>query len=389
MLTTVAVSFKTVGVVVILFLLSACAPTEETGAETNDFSSGEEEITIGAAWPFESQGDQFEEGLDLAVKEINDSGGIEGHRLQIEKRDDEAEVTRGMEIAQSFAGDSDMLAVIGHRNSYVSIPASEIYEQAHMPMITPASTSPELINDSSNSVFRAIPSDDRIAQNLAEYGASQRYERVVIYYGNHDYGQDLANAFETYAAAEGLSVVDRTSFLGNKLYREQLFEKWEDVQTDAVMIADNAEPSHQVIEMIREYGLEVSILAGNTLDTATAEQLFEPEEEIIVGSTFNKKREREVVQKFIETFEQQYGTEPNQYAAQGYSTIHILKEALQQVFKNKEEISRVDVTQALHALEEVETVTGVHRFNEQGENMGDQVILKRVQEEGFEYLTNR
>lgn len=369
----------------ILILLSACGSGGHVGADARVVKG--DEILIGVAWPFAAHGDQFEEGLDLAIQEINQEGGINGYLLQLEKHDDAVEVTRGMEIAQAFATNPNILAVIGHRNSYVSIPVSEIYELAGIPMITPASTSPDLIHEHSKYTFRGLPADDQIAAELVAFAAREGISRIAIYYGAHDYGRGLANAFEKHALQHGIQIVDRTTFLGDSFHQQQLFEKWKSLQVEAVMVADNAGPSRFFIDQMRHYGTELPILAGNALDTKEVSQLIRTNEDIvIIGSTFSLEDDRPMVRQFIERYTETYGMLPNQYAAQGYASVYLLKDAIIRAWKESNHLSSTAITAALHEGMEIETVTGLHRFTTYGENVGQSVVLKKVRLDGYEYI---
>jgi branched-chain amino acid transport system substrate-binding protein len=110
---------------VLIFLSTGCRQPEEP-----------REIVIGVVWPFAADNNLFNEGIDLAVKEINAGGGINGKELKLLKEDDGSEVVKGIAIAESLAENPSVRAVIGHRNSFVSIPASAIYEKPGLTMLS-------------------------------------------------------------------------------------------------------------------------------------------------------------------------------------------------------------------------------------------------------------
>src|SRR5690606_39739667 len=107
----------------------------ETGAE----------IVIGAPWPWEARSALgYSKGLDMAVAEINGAGGVLGRPLRIKRVDDRESVAEGRLAAQQLAEDREVVAVIGHLQSYVSVPAAAIYDMAGLVMIAPTSTDPRL-----------------------------------------------------------------------------------------------------------------------------------------------------------------------------------------------------------------------------------------------------
>ncbi|MEE2902811.1 MAG: hypothetical protein VYC39_10795, partial [Myxococcota bacterium] len=85
------------------------AQRREIQAESNDT-----EIQVGVAWPFETQNDGFREGVELAQKEINSSGGIAGRLIKLHLADDKNEVEEGKKTAQVFSENIDIVAAIGH-----------------------------------------------------------------------------------------------------------------------------------------------------------------------------------------------------------------------------------------------------------------------------------
>ncbi|MDH7479687.1 MAG: ABC transporter substrate-binding protein, partial [Syntrophomonadaceae bacterium] len=144
--------------------------------------SGREDIVIGLAWPFATKNSMLKEGVEMAVDEINGRGGIKGRKIRLVEKDDEGTVTGGVNAAQSLVKIPNLVAVIGHRASFVSIAASAIYEEAGVLMLSPASTAPNLTQRGYKMIFRNIPSDDEIARQMALYAAGRGHRRMAVYY---------------------------------------------------------------------------------------------------------------------------------------------------------------------------------------------------------------
>ncbi|ACL18179.1 Extracellular ligand-binding receptor [Desulfitobacterium hafniense DCB-2] len=346
-----------------------------------------EEIFIGVAWPFASLDDLFAEGLELAVQEINEQGGVQGRKLSLVKADDEAELEKGLAIAQAFADNAGIQAVIGHRNSFISIPAASIYDQAGLVMLSPASTSPDLTDHGYIHVFRNIPSDQEIARQLAIYLAEQGHERMVIYYTDDSYGNGLANAFEDYARAQGITIVDRFNYYGNLKDLERLYDKWQAFGMDGIFIAKTATGGGtEFLVDAKSVGIEVPLIAGNSWDalslTEDIENIGMTAEGLLVGSFFNPQRPDSRTQDFVEAFRREYGQPPTSYAAAGYDAVILLAEALE-----KSDLTHpATLAQGLRDLGPWEGVMGMHRFDGRGDDIGDLVVLKKMKDGRFEYL---
>lgn len=365
-------------IAIILFLGFCLWPLGCTQVNTS------EEILIGVAWPFTSQDDLFDEGLELALQEINDQGGVQGRKLNLLKADDQGELEKGMAIAQEFADNKSIQAVIGHRNSFISIPAGSIYDQAGVVMLSPSSTSPELTEHGYFHVFRNIPSDNEIARQLALYLGEQGHERMVIYYTDDSYGNGLANAFEDYASDQGITIVDRFNYYGNLEDLKRFHDKWQAFGVDGIFIAKTVTDGNaQFLLDAKTVCIDVPLIAGNSWDSLSlTEEYLEAAENLLVGSFFNPQGSSPKTQEFVKAFRLKYGQLPTSYAAAGYDAVTLLAAAIE-----KSDLTNPStVAQGLRELGPWEGVMGVHQFDSQGDDIGNLVVLKRVKDGKFEYL---
>src|SRR5215213_10453284 len=122
------------------------------------------QIKIGVAGPVTGPnaafGAQLKNGVEQAVEDINAAGGINGQKLQIVVGDDVSDPKQGVSVANKFAAEG-VKFVVGHFNSGVSIPASEVYQENGMLDITPAATNPKLTERNMWNVFRTCGRDDQ------------------------------------------------------------------------------------------------------------------------------------------------------------------------------------------------------------------------------------
>jgi branched-chain amino acid transport system substrate-binding protein len=342
-----------------------------------------QDIVIGVAWPFATNNDLFSEGIDLAVREINENGGINGRELKLLKADDGAELEKGLKIAQSFAENKEIRAVIGHRNSFISIPASAIYEQAGLVMLSPASTAPGLTQNGYKHIFRCIPGDDEIARQMAVYLAGQGYRRMVIVYSDDSYGTGLANSFEDQAKAQGITIVDRFDNYTGLEDLKRLHNKWQAFGFDGIFIAENMPEAAQFIFDAGQAGINVPFFGGNTLESPLLSSIGgKAAEGTIVGSVFNPNIDRPEVKSFVLGFSQEYNKMPNSYAALGYDAVKILAAAIE---KSDSRI-RSTVAEELANLGSWPGASGSHEFDAKGNDMGDLVVLKELHAGEFRYL---
>jgi branched-chain amino acid transport system substrate-binding protein len=139
-------------------------------------------------------GEQIKNGAEQAVADINAAGGILGHRITTQLRDDHGYPQEGVSVANKFAGDG-VKFVIGHFNSGVTIPASSVYQEHGILAITPASTNPEVTERGLWNIFRTCGRDDQQSLVAGDYILKNFHgKKIAIIHDKTTYGQGLADA---------------------------------------------------------------------------------------------------------------------------------------------------------------------------------------------------
>lgn len=157
-------------------------------------------------------GKDNENGARMAVDDLNAKAmTIGGKKVKFElvAEDDGADPKQGTSVAQKFC-DSKVNAVVGHLNSGVTIPASKVYSDCGIPMITPSSTNPKVTQNGYHHVFRLLANDNSLGAGLALYAASTLHAKTAAVIDDRTgYGQPLAEIFAKTAEQKGIKVVDR------------------------------------------------------------------------------------------------------------------------------------------------------------------------------------
>jgi branched-chain amino acid transport system substrate-binding protein len=377
---------------VALASLVACASEQsqtEQGAVPEN--CGENDVIIGVAWPFSVTQPQIWEGLTMARDEINATGGVLGSNICLWRQDDESSARKGKLIAQRFADHRDQVAaVIGHYNSSVSIPASAIYEFSGILMLSPGSTNPKLTQQGFRLVFRNIPTDEVIGEQLIQYARQQGYTRALILAAKDTYGRGLANILEDKAddADPEIEIVDRLSYLpgSDETDLGPIVENWKKLKKfDAIFIAGTMPEAGHFVRVARGEGISAPIIGGDGLATEELWQIggVTETEGIVVSSPFHPDTARLEDSPFVNAFRTRYGHLPDAWAAQGYDALYILGHAVNQARSTKAD----EVAQVLRALKAWPGVTGPHTFDACGDVVGKPIVLQQVQDQAFVYLT--
>jgi branched-chain amino acid transport system substrate-binding protein len=373
----------------VLIIGGACGPSGSPAAgRVARAERGVGDVVVGVAWPWMARKEvRYGEGLDMAVDEINSAGGVLGRRIVLLRADDRESVDEGELVAQRLANDPDVIAVIGHLQSYVSVPASAIYDLSGLLMIAPTATDPELTAHGYSRVFRATFTDTEVGRQMADYAARRGYERIGIYYIRSDYGRNLANAFEERANDLGLLVPVRQSYepsdpAGSDSFGPAL-RGWSDVGLDAVFLAGEVPSAARAIVAAREEGIAVPIIGGDAMSSGELISVAgHAAEGTVVATAFHADEPRPEVRRFTDAFEKRYGAPPDAGSALGYDVIRLLAAAIERAGTALPD----SVASALHSLRDWKGVTGSFTFDSAGNLVGRSIAKMVVRDGAFEYL---
>ena len=176
----------------------------------------EEPVRIGVAVPLTgnsaSYGKDIENAVKLAVEEANASNltiGGKPAKFVVEAGDDQADPRIGVQVAQQLV-DEGVAVVIGHFNSGTTIPASKVYSNAHVAMITPAATNPTITEQGSQYIFSIIATDAQNAGAAGKYAVQvTKAKRIAVLDDRTAFGQGESDEFVKAVTAAGGTIVDR------------------------------------------------------------------------------------------------------------------------------------------------------------------------------------
>jgi branched-chain amino acid transport system substrate-binding protein len=156
-------------------------------------SAASAQIKIGVAGPITGPnaafGAQLKNGVEQAVEDINAAGGINGQKLQVVVGDDVSDPKQGVSVANKFAAEG-VKFVVGHFNSGVSIPASQVYEEAGIVQVSPASTNPQFTERGMWNTFRTCGRDDQQGLVAGGYLADKfKGKKVAVIHDKTPYGK--------------------------------------------------------------------------------------------------------------------------------------------------------------------------------------------------------
>ncbi|WEX09729.1 branched-chain amino acid ABC transporter substrate-binding protein [Chelativorans sp. AA-79] len=228
------------------------------------------DITIATVGPMTGQyasfGAQMRAGAEQAVADINAAGGVNGEMLKLEVGDDACDPKQAVAVANQLAG-SGVAFVAGHFCSGSSIPASQVYADEEIVMISPASTNPAFTDERpGEGIFRVCGRDDQQGDVAGKFLAEQFPDKKVAFI--HDktaYGKGLADAtMATYEAAGGTPALYEAYTAGEKDYTA-LVSKLKQEGVGVLYVGGYYTEAGLIARQMREQGMDTILVSGDAL----------------------------------------------------------------------------------------------------------------------------
>lgn len=324
------------------------------------------DIIIGVAGPLTGPnaafGAQLQKGAEQAVADINAAGGINGEQVKIVLGDDVSDPKQGVSVANKFVGDG-VQYVVGHFNSGVSIPASEVYAENGIFQITPASTNPNFTERGLWNTFRTCGRDDQQGAVAGKYIADNfKNVPVAIVHDKTPYGQGLAD--ETKKAANGLGITEAVYEginTGDKDF-SALISKLKAANVGVIYYGGLHTEAGLIVRQAADQGLKAVLMSG---DGITSDEFASIGGPAVEGTlmTFppdprNNPNAKDIVEKFRTA-----GFEPEAYTLYSYAAVQVIAAGIKAAGENDPQ----KVAEALKGGATTETAVGPLGYDEKGD----------------------
>ena len=366
----------------VLVSMMACGGETESSSDGGEKASagGSDTITIGASLPMTGSvalnGEMILEGIQMAVDECNEAGGIDGKEVVIDAQDDQAEPNQAASVANMMSADEKIVAIIGSLKSSCTLAAAPIYEEAGVVALSPDSSSPEVTN-AGEYIFRIKNSDVVLAQTMAKGAISDGHTKFAILYENNDYGAGVLEQSQIAIEEAGCEIVCTESILtGEQTDFSSIISKIRENGADAILMGVDYNESGLVMKQMKDAGLDLPRYATDGLFTdAFIEVGGEAADGTTVLTSFITSDQSENVQNFIKKYQEKYdGEMPSIFQAEGYDCGKIVIEAIENAGTDRKAIRDYMATMSYQG------VTGDCTFDENGDV---NIPLKRcIVEEG-------
>jgi branched-chain amino acid transport system substrate-binding protein len=289
------------------------------------------EVRIGVGAPITGPdavfGAEIRNGVEQAAHEINMKGGILGKHVVLSIGDDAGDPKKGVAVANKFMA-IKVSFVVGHFNSTVTLPTSEIYADHTVLDITPASTNPQVTERGLDMIFRTCGRDDQQARVAANFLAAQTGKKIAIVHDNTTYGKGLADDTRKDLLALGVKDVLYDDVNKGETDYSAIVSKIKAAAADYVYWGGLAPEAGLILRQMRDQGVDTVLIAG---DGIAGGEFVTNGGNAVEGTlmTFptdprNRPEAAEVVKKF-----KAKNINPEAYTLYSYAAVQVIEQAAQ------------------------------------------------------------
>jgi branched-chain amino acid transport system substrate-binding protein len=307
-------------------------------------------------------GAQMKNGVDQAAADINKTGGILGQKITVEYGDDVADPKQGVSVANNFAADG-VKYVIGHYNSGVTIPASEVYQENGILQITPASTNPTVTERKMWNIFRVCGRDDQQGKVAGQYILKHfKGKRIAFVNDKTTYGKGLVDETLKAIKAGGMKdVLYEGINTGEKDY-SALVSKIKQARADLVYFGGLYTEGGLIVRQMRDQGVKAPLMGGDGITSDEFASVGGPGVEGTLMTYGPDPRNRPQAKAVVAEFRAKK-FEPEAYTLYSYAGVQIIKQAAEAA----KSLDPKQVAEKMHSGMHFKTVIGDISYDKKGD----------------------
>ncbi len=324
------------------------------------------QIKMGVAGPITGPnaafGAQLTNGAQQAVDDINRAGGILGQKIELEQGDDVSDPKQGVSVANKFVGDG-VKFVIGHFNSGVTIPASDVYAENGILFITPSATNPKVTDRGLWDAFRTCGRDDQQGLVWAEYARDKlKGKKIAIVHDKTTYGKGLADVARDEMHKFGVKeVLYEGVNTGEKDY-SAIVSKIKESGADYLMWGGLQTEGGLILRQMRDQGLNTVMISGDGITTDEFAQIGGPGVEGTLMTFGPDARNNPLAKDIVAEFKAK-NFNPEAYTLYSYAGVQIIKQAAEKA----KSLDPKKVAEAMHSGMTFHTVLGDISYDKKGD----------------------
>lgn len=369
-------------------LLAAC------GSGGGSEATGGNVIKIATQSPLSGpqsiEGEAIKLGAELAISDRAEDFKKLGFEIKLNPQDDQADPKQGVSNAELLVSDQDVLAVIGHYNTGVAIPASVKYEQAQLAMVSPANTGVQLTEEGKKSVNRLVARNDKIAPAAAAYAKnSLGVKSVFIVHDKTSYGQGLADEVRKAFQQLGVTELGFEGITPGEKDYSAIINIVTAKKPDLIFYGGMYAEAGIIAKQAKEKGYTGRIMGGEGLESTDMYKIAgDAAEGIVYATVVGDVRSTEEGQKWIERYKSKFGKDPGAFSAFAYDATLVVLNGIEKAIKENgnKKPTREQVMNAVRATTDFKGFFTQVSFDEKGDNKFSKVYMYQFGKEKAEFL---
>jgi len=351
------------------------APQASRGAAPAPIVLGEYAAMTGDQASF---GEAMNNGIQLAVDQLNSGGGVGGRKVRVIVEDDRSKAEEAATAVTKLITGDNVLAILGEAASSNSLAAAPICQANLVPMITPISTNPD-VTKKGDYIFRVCFIDPYQGEALARYVRDTLHFRsaAVLVDVKSDYSNGLAEFFTRTFAQRGGTITKRLTYAsGDSDFRAQL-TSLRAGKPDMIFLPGYYTEVGQIISQARDLGIKQPFVGGDGWESP---KLFEIGGTALNGCFYSNHyfvddRAPEI-RDFQAAYKRKYGAVPDSFAALAYDAANVLFAAM----KRSPALQRSSVRDELARTANFPGVTGTITLGADRNPIGKKIVVLEIQD---------
>jgi branched-chain amino acid transport system substrate-binding protein len=312
-------------------------------------------------------GEGIKLGAQLALEKFKGPLEKAGWKVELVPFDDQAKPDVGVANARNIIADKDIIGVVGHLNSGVAIPASEVYKEVNLAMVSPANTNPTVTDRGYANIYRVCGRDDVQGVVGSEFAhGTLKAKTAYVIHDKTTYGQGVAEFFKADAEKKGIKIV---GFEGTeeKSNFDPIITPIRAKNPDLIYFGGIYEQAAPFFKAAREKGVKAKFMGPDGMDSSDMTKIAG---KTVVGMHYTSVAGPVSVypqaKQFAEEYKKKFGKNPEPFAAQAYDSTAILLKAIEAAAKGGKAPSRDAVTAAVRDVRH-NGITGNVEFDAKGD----------------------
>jgi branched-chain amino acid transport system substrate-binding protein len=307
-------------------------------------------------------GAQLTQGVQQAAEDINKAGGILGQKIQVEVVDDVSDPKQGVSVANKLVGDG-VKFVVGHFNSGVTMPASDVYAENGILFITPSATNPKITDRKLWDAFRTCGRDDQQGMVWAELARDKlKGKKIAVIHDKTTYGKGLADAALDNMHKFGVKeVLYEGVNTGEKDY-SAIVSKIKDSGADYLMWGGLHTEGGLILRQMRDQGMNTIMISGDGITDTEFAAIGGPGVEGTLMTFGPEPRNNPNAKAAVDSFKAK-GFDPQGYTLYSYAAVQIMKQAAEKA----NSLDPKKVAEVMHSGMPFHTVIGDISYDKKGD----------------------